>query len=299
MSTKKLNSNGFIAFLLLLIITIGLLSYQNASEYADLKDVFKLEKEELEIELNRVIKNYEGAVYNKDNASLNLSNKLHDIIKLKDTINSLKSTDYRLFRFYRKRISSLAKQNEILFKHIDSLNSVNNQLLSKNDSVSEVLALKESQYIKLNYKKNYLDQQERALKEKVAIAEIIRTSVIKVAAMKKRRSGKHTSTSRSSKTDAFKIEFNLLENNVINPGPKAIYIQIVNNNSVIFPAKEIVLKNSEKILCNDILTAKYHNKQLSVISFIDVNRDDINEGSYKINVFVDGVFTNHTIIDLK
>mgnify|MGYP000170949470 CR=1 FL=1 len=299
MSTKKLNSNGFIAFLLLLIITIGLLSYQNASEYADLKNVFKLEKEELELELNRVIKNYEGAVYNKDNAYLNLSNKLHDIIKLKDTINSLKSTDYRLFRFYRKRISSLAKQNEILFKHIDSLNSVNNQLLSKNDSVSEVLALKESQYIKLNYKKNYLDQQERALKEKVAIAEIIRTSVIKVAAMKKRRSGKHTSTSRSSKTDAFKIEFNLLENNVINPGPKAIYIQIVNNNSVIFPAKEIVLKNSEKILCNDILTAKYHNKQLSVISFIDVNRDDINEGSYKINVFVDGVFTNHTIIDLK
>ncbi|WBX71351.1 hypothetical protein [Tenacibaculum retecalamus] len=185
MSTKKLNSNGFIAFLLLLIITIGLLSYQNASEYADLKDVFKLEKEELELELNRVIKNYEGAVYNKDNAYLNLSNKLHDIIKLKDTINSLKSTDYRLFRFYRKRISSLAKQNEILFKHIDSLNSVNNQLLSKNDSVSEVLALKESQYIKLNYKKNYLDQQERALKEKVAIAEIIKTSVIKVAAMKK------------------------------------------------------------------------------------------------------------------
>ncbi|MCT4698346.1 hypothetical protein [Tenacibaculum haliotis] len=299
MSTKKLNSNGFIAFLLLLIITIGLLSYQNASEYADLKNVFKLEKEELELELNHVIKNYEGAVYNKDNAYLNLSNKLHDIIKLKDTINSLKSTDYRLFRFYRKRISSLAKQNEILFKHIDSLNSVNNQLLSKNDSVSEVLALKESQYIKLNYKKNYLDQQEKALKEKVAIAEIIKTSVIKVAAMKKRRSGKHTSTTRSSKTDAFKIEFNLLENNVTNPGPKAIYIQIVNNSSVIFPAKEVVLKNTEKILCNDILTAKYHNKQLSVISFIDVNRDDINEGSYKINVFVDGAFTNDTIIDLK
>mgnify|MGYP000200440860 FL=1 len=139
----------------------------------------------------------------------------------------------------------------------------------------------------------------KELKQKIAIAEIIEISSIKVVAMKKRRSGKHTSTSRSNKTDAFKIEFNLLENNVINPGPKAIYIQIVNNNSVIFPAKEIVLKNSEKILCNDILTAKYHNKQLSVISFIDVNRDDINEGSYKINVFVDGVFTNHTIIDLK
>ena len=218
MSTTKIKNTGFIAFLLVLIITIGLLSYQNASEYADLKDAFKIEKKELETELNSVIKDYETAVSNNNNISLNLSNKLYDIIKLKDTINSLKTTDYGSFRFYRKRISELVAQNKALFNHIDSLNLINNQLLTKNDSVTEVLITKEKQNIKLKHKNNSLDQQKKELKQKIAIAEIIEISSIKVVAMKKRRSGKHTSTSRSNKTDAFKIEFNLLENN------KSIYI---------------------------------------------------------------------------
>lgn len=299
MSTTKIKNTGFIAFLLVLIITIGLLSYQNASEYTDLKDAFKIEKKELETELNSVIKDYETAVSNNNNISLNLSNKLYDIIKLKDTINSLRTSDYRSFRFYRKRISELVTQNKALFNHIDSLNLINNQLLTKNDSVTEVLNTKEKQNIKLKHKNNSLDQQKKELKQKIAIAEIIEISSIKVVAMKKRRSGKHTSTSRSNKTDAFKIEFNLLENNIISPGPKPIYIQIINNKNVLFPAKEVTLKNKDKILCNDILAAKYHNKQLSIVSFINVNRNKINKGLYKINVFVDGFYAKSTSIELK
>lgn len=298
-TNSKIKNNGFIAFLLLLVIAIGLLSYQNASEYSELKDVFKLEKKELESELNSVIKNYEDAVYSKDDVSLDLRDKLHKIIKLRDTINNLKTTDYGLFRLYRKRISNLAKQNKILFAHIDSLNAINNQLLTKNDSVKYILTQKENLYTKLKHKNKSLGLEKKVLKEKIAIAEIIETSSIKVVAMKKKRSGKHTSTSYSNKTDAFRIAFNLLENNIISSGSKSIYIQIVNNGKVISPVEEVKLKNKEKILCNDIFTAKYINKRLSVISFINVNRKLINKGAYKINVFVDGVFVNSTVIELK
>ncbi len=296
---SKIKNNGFIAFLLLLVIAIGLLSYQNASEYSELKNVFKLEKIELESELNSVIQNYENAIYQKDDISLDLRDKLQKIIKLKDTISNLKTTDYGLFRLYRKRISGLAKQNEILFAHIDSLNTINNKLLTKNDSVKVVLMQKEGLYTKLKHKNKSLGLEKKVLKEKIAIAEIIETSSIKVVAMKKKRNGKHTSTSYSSKTDAFKIEFNLLENNIISSGNKSIYIQIVNNDKVISPAKKVKLKNKEKILCNDNFNAKYNNKQLSIVSFINVDRNLINRGFYKINVFVNGVFTNSTSIELK
>ncbi|PKH50090.1 hypothetical protein CXF68_04925 [Tenacibaculum sp. Bg11-29] len=282
---RELKNNSFIAFLLTLIIVVGILSYQNACDYHQLKGVFELEKKELESELNIVIKNYEDATYNNDNLSLKIRDKLQEIIKLRDTINDLTDTDYGLFRFYRKRISYLSKQNKALFNHIDSLKAVNNQLLTKNDSVKKVLVQKETQNIRL--------------KEKIAIAEIIEISAIKVKAMKKRRSGKHTSTSRSSKTDAFKIEFDLLENNIVSSGFKSIYIQIVNNNKVLKPAKKVKLKNKEKILCNDIMKANYNNKILSVISFINVNRDIINKGSYKINIFVEGHYISNTIIELK
>ncbi|CAM1349427.1 hypothetical protein [Tenacibaculum insulae] len=299
MVNKKLKNNGFVAFLLLLIIAIGLLSYQNASEYAELKGVFNLEKQELEAELNTVIKDYENAVYTKSDISLNLKDKLHEIIKLKDTINNLKSTDYGLFRTYRKRISRLAEQNKILFNYIDSLNTVNNQLLTKNDSVKEILVAKENQYSKLKSKNQYLNQEKRLLNDRIAVAEIIQISSVKASAMKKRRNGKYTTTSKSSKTDAFKVEFNLLENNIVSPGNKSIYIQITKNNTVVFPSKEVQLKNKEKIFCNDILNAEYKNKQIAAISFIKVNRDDVSKGPYMINVFIDGVFAKKTSLQLK
>ena len=296
----KLKNNGFVVFLMILIILIGLLSYQNASDYSELKDIFELEKKELESELNIVIEDYEDATYSKDDISLKLRNELHKIIKLRDTIHNLKASDYGLVRFYRKRISSLAEQNKILFSHIDSLNVINNLLLTKNDSVNEVLVQKENQNTKLKYKNNYLSQEKRTLKEKIAFAEIIEISSVKAEAMKTKRNGKYTSTSRSSRTDAFKVEFNLLENKIISPGSKAIFIQIVSNgNHVIAPSKEVKLKNKEKILCNDVLMAEYHNKQLSVISFVNVNRDNINKGSYGVNVFVDGLFAGNTFIKLR
>ncbi|WP_299156456.1 hypothetical protein [uncultured Tenacibaculum sp.] len=296
----KLKNNGIVAFLMVLIITIGYLSYQNASDYAELKNVFDLEKKELEMELNIVIKDYEDVSFNKNEVSLKLRDELHKIIKLRDTIQNLKAIDYGLIRFYRKRIANLAKQNKILFTQIDSLNHINNELETKNDSVKEVLLEKESQNTQLKSKNYFLGQEKKVLKEKIAVAEIIEISSIKVEAMKKKRSNRYTSTSRSSKTDAFKVEFNLLENKIITEGVKPIYIQIMDENkNIVAPSKEVKLKNREKILSSDILMAEYHNKQLSVISFVNVNRENIKRGSYFIKVFVDGVFSGNSIVKLK
>lgn len=286
----KLKNNGLAAFLLLLIIAIGYLSYQNAEDYTELKDVFELEKKELESELNILIKEYEKVSYNKDETSLKLREELQKIIKLRDTIHNLKATDYGLIRLYRKRISNLVEENKKLFARIDSLRVINTQLATKNDSVKVALVQKEDINTRLKYKNRFLNQEKRVLSKKIATAEIIKISNIDAIAMKKKSSGRHTSTSRSRKTDAFKTEFNLLENKIISPGPKPIYIQIIDeNNKVIAPVKKVKLKNNEKILYSDVLMAEYHNKQLSVISFIDVNRDSISKGIYKIHVFVDGV----------
>ncbi|MCG8761488.1 hypothetical protein G1K46_01895 [Tenacibaculum finnmarkense] len=299
MIATKFKNTGFIAFLLALLITTGVLSYKNASEYSELKIAFDSEKKDLEFELNTVLKKYEKALNKKDDVSLNLRNKLHEIIKLKDTIHNLKAENYRLLRFYRKRILILNKQNELLFSYIDSLSSKNNQLTTKNDSVTEVLIQKRHQNNRLKHKNNSLDQEKKLLKEKIAIAQVLKIATIKVVTMKKRRSGKYTHTNRASKTTAFKITFNLLENKIIKPGLKPIYIQIVYNNQVISPVKEVLLTNKQKIFCNDILTVQYNKKILPVISFINVDKNSLTKGFYHVNVFIDGIFIKKTTLKLK
>ncbi len=296
----KFKNNGLVAFLLLLIVAIGYLSYQNAEDYYELKDVFELDKKELVGELNTLIKEYEKASYNENEISLKLRDELHKIIKLRDTIHNLKVTDYNLIRLYKKRIYNLTEQNKKLFTQVDSLFKINNQLTSKNDSVKGILITKEDLNNKLKYKNHFLNQEKKVLSKKIATAEIIEISDIKAIAMKKKSSGRHTSTSRSKKTDAFKVEFNLLENKIISSGNKPIYIQITDkNNKVISPKKRVRLKNNKKILYSDVLATDYNNKQLSIISLIKVNRDSINKGIYKILIYVDGVYSGNTNVKLR
>ena len=118
--------------------------------------------------------------------------------------------------------------------------------------------------------------------------------------MKKKSSGRHSLTSRSRKTDAFKIEFNLLENKIISAGPKSIHIQILDQNKNAIAPKGITsLKDGGKIQYSDSVEVNYKNNRLSLVSLVLVNRDDINEGKYTISTFIDGIFTGNTILKLR
>ncbi len=299
MPVSKIKNNGFIAFLILLILVIGFLSYENARDYSELKAVFELEKKELESELTTIIEDYEEASYKKSEYSLKLKGELHKVIQLRDSVTNLKEVDYKFIRYYRKRTGILIEENKKLFTQINRLNSINNELITKNDSVQEALLVKEKQNAKLTNINHFLSKEKQALKKKIATAEVIEISTIKAEAMKKKKNGRFTSTSRSNKVNAFKIEFDLLENKIASPGPKEVYIQVIDTNkNVITPIKEVSLQNNKKIWCSDILIAEYNNKQLSMISFVNVD-SKISAGTYHINTFVNGILTGNKSLALK
>ncbi|MDE1205345.1 hypothetical protein CSC81_07000 [Tenacibaculum discolor] len=299
MPASKIKNNGFIAFLILLILVIGFLSYENARDYSELKAVFELEKKELENELTNIIEDYEETNYKKSEYSLKLKDEIHKVIQLRDSVKNLKEVDYKFIRYYRKRTGILIEENEKLFTQLNHLNTINNELITKNDSVQEALLVKEKQNAKLTSINRFLSKEKQDLKKKIATAEVIEISTIKAEAMKKKRNGKFTSTTRSNKVNAFKIEFDLLENKVASPGPKKVYIQVMDTNKkVITPFKEVSLQNNKKIWCSDILTAEYNNKQLSMISFVNVD-GEIGAGIYHINTFVNGIQAGNKSLALK
>lgn len=300
MISSNLKNNGFIAFLILLILIISFLSYENARDYSELKEALKVEKLDLENELNRVIDNYSDVSEKNNQYSSQVKDELQKIVQLRDSIKNLEEADYKLISYYRKRIETLATENYSLFSKVDSLKQANDNLLSINDSVNEALILKETLNTELQYKNRHLDQEQRILREKIAVAEAIEISKLKVDAMKKRKSGSFTTTSRANRTDAFRIEFYLLENKVISSGNKPIHIQLTDDNfNVISPLKKVRLSNNKTIIYSDLLNVEYNNKQMSAISFINVDREKIKPDKYHINIFVNGVFSGKTTINLR
>ncbi|WGH74791.1 hypothetical protein P8625_11955 [Tenacibaculum tangerinum] len=161
------------------------MSYQNARDYSELKAFFELEKKEMEDELTNIIKDYKEADYRKNEYSSQLKDQLGKITSLRDSVTNLKESDYKLIRHYREKIRILVERNKKLFNQINHLNTINNELISKNDSVKQMLATQEKENTKLENINRHLNKKQQALKEKIATAEIIKISPIKFEAMKK------------------------------------------------------------------------------------------------------------------
>lgn len=290
---QQKTKNVLILVLIILALFLFYYSFQKSNENENLQNIFLEEKAELQQDLDEMIKDYTDVVVGKKRLADRLEVELVKMKNLRDSIKLLKSDNFGLIRKYRSRIASLERENKKLFIQIDSLNSANDALTQENVIANEILQQKDS----VN---ETLTEKNKELEAKVAIGGIIKTSPVKAVAMKERSSGKLTSTSRSSRTDAFRINFDLLENPITTAGEKRVYIQISDENkNVVAPKGKTDLKNGQKVQYTDSLEVKYNNNRLSLVSLVLVNRDDIKKGKYVISAFVDGVYSGNTTISLR
>ncbi|CAM1361592.1 hypothetical protein [Tenacibaculum xiamenense] len=285
--------NAVLIVLLFAVLFLTLYNLKVSSEIKDLQGVFKQEKKDLKNALDEMIKDYTDVVVRKKSLSKRLRVEVEKMKNLRDSVAKLEGNNYNLIRKYRSKIASLERENRRLFIKIDSLNSANQALAQENVITNEILSQKETVNTELI-------EKNKELEAKVAVASKIEISPVKVIAMKERSSGKLTSTSRSSRTDAFKVNFDLLENAVTTAGKKRVYIQIIDEKkNVITPKGKASLNNGARIQYSDSLLVNYNNTRLSLVSFILVNRDEIFKGKYTISAFVEGEYSGNSSVSLR
>lgn len=298
--TPQKRKNAFVVLLLVITLFLTLYSFQKTSQYNDLQEIFQQERADLEKELDEMIKDYTDVVVRKKRLSKRLKVELVKMNNLRDSIKNLRIDNYDLIIKYRKKIITLERENRNLFIRVDSLNTANHVLAQENIITNEILQQKETINTSLTEKNKELEEKQRKMETKIALGSVIKTSSVKVVAMKERSSGKLTSTSRSNRTDAFKINFDLLKNLVASSGEKSVYIQIIDQNKKVIAPKGVTkLKDGGKVQYTDSIEVNYNNDRLSLVSLVLVNRDDINKGKYTVSAFVDGVYSGATTLNLK
>ncbi|WP_271407011.1 hypothetical protein [Tenacibaculum soleae] len=298
--TPQKRKNAFVVLLLVVTLFLTLYSFQKTSQYNDLQEIFQQERADLEKELDEMIKDYTDVVVRKKRLSKRLKVELVKMNNLRDSIKNLRIDNYNLIIKYRKKITTLERENRNLFIRVDSLNTANHVLAQENIITNEILQQKETINTSLTEKNKELEENQKKMETKIALGSVIKTSPVKVVAMKERSSGKLTSTSRSSRTDAFKINFDLLKNVVASSGEKSVYIQIIDQNKKVIAPKGVTkLKDGGKVQYTDSIEVNYNNDRLSLVSLVLVNRDDINKGKYTVSAFVDGVYSGATTLNLK
>ncbi len=121
----------------------------------------------------------------------------------------------------KKETSTLREIMKGYIRTIDSLNTLNNQLIAEK---KEVLGQLDDQK---NQTKLVIDEKDK-LKTRIDRAAVLSTMNVKAVGLKSSRGGtKYSEVSKASKVDKIRVTFDVADNDLTIPGPKDVFIRII------------------------------------------------------------------------
>lgn len=252
------------------------------------------EKEEIQNNLDKMIAQYDEAIAENSSLSEELEDEREKIVMFRDSVSNLKKSNKSIIRRYRKKIADLEASNKDLFTQNEELKTQNAGLNSDLNDAKSTIGVK-------NQKIDSINKYNSELNDKIGAGAVLKINTVKVAPMRKRNNGQLRPTSRQRNTDALRVSFVIAENVLAKDGSKKVFLQIIDakGNLIIDKGVEKLNDDATEIHYSDIFDVDFVNDKLEVISVIDVHRKEMNEGTYTINVYLDGRFAGITTFDLN
>jgi len=295
MEENSKSSNSKILIIALTVLLFGLIGYTfyNNNDHKEAVKFLTAEKEQIIGNLTAMEEKYDVAIAQNTSLSDSLTMEKEKIALLKDSVQNLKQINSNVLRRYRGQLATLEKTNNRLLDEVDSLKLANNMLTEEKDSINSQLE------IQTNFN-DTLVAQNMELARKVEIGGAINVENVEVIAMKMRSNGKYTETNKAQKTDAIKVAFRLMENEIANPGDKEAYIVLKNPGGQVINAKgTFILEEGTEAKYTDQTMVNYENADLDVVMLVERKGDKYVAGSYPIEVYVEGKLVGSASLELN
>ncbi len=290
---KKLRMYRAVIIILLVIVVV--LSWLLISTKSEVRTII-VEKEaaidELQVELDQLMKEHESIKVEYATLSSQLSEKDSVIMakakEIEDLINS--QADYRKIK---KQLDYLRSITQGYVGQIDSLYRVNQMLVEENIEIKQ--NLQEEQ------KKTFdLSQNKEELEGKITSAAVLRAYNVTVKPLSMKGTGKETDTDKARRTDAIRVCFTIGENSLIPSGTKDIYLRIARpDNLILTQGSYSFIFRGERIQFSEKISVQYNQKSQNAC--ITYKRGDIElmTGDYHINLFADDQMIGEGTFTLK
>ena len=279
------------AVLIVAIIALVIALWHQTDTVNFLSEQYALEKEELADEYSQLAIQYEGYKLEVNNDSL--EQKLEDQrIKIQRLVEELKQTkaeDARKIASLKKELATVRGVLRYYVAQVDSLNTINEQLVAENKEVRQ-------QMTRVSNANANLQQQNRQLAEKVDIAAHLNASGLKAQALNKR--GKQTSSLKA--TTQFAVTFTLGANVTAETGEKTLYVRILK------PDEELLSNAKSGTFAYDGTQVgfsmrkqiEYTGEEQSVAIYWN-RSETLDPGRYTFEVYADGKLIGQTAVEME
>ncbi|MBR5081085.1 MAG: hypothetical protein IKX35_01425 [Bacteroidales bacterium] len=299
---RKKTNQPYWLYALLGLLVIGLIvSLVNRSSLKSEKEALEAEKEmqrlDFQAEVDSLMRVHNELKESYGELSLELAEK--DSIIQADAVEIKKLLDSQWdYNRIKKKLANLQTISQRYVRQMDSLYTVNRELVAENERIREEFQAERRQNTNLT-------RQKEELTNKVNQAATMKISNYRAKAVRFKGSGKESDTDRASRAERIRIDFNVAANELIEPGTKLFYVRIAD------PKRAIISKgtgdeysfksNGETLQFTEKVRVNYDGTETAVRAYyVKPDAYELMPGTYFVDVYEQGgKLIGQTTVDLK
>ena len=291
---------ALLAALALALVFVIILASKNSSIKGNLQQLEaekEMQRQDFQAEVDSLMKVHNELKESYGELSQELAEK--DSIIQADAVEIKKLLDSQWdYNRIKKKLASLQTISQKYVRQMDSLYTVNRELVAENERIREEFQAERRQNTSLT-------KQKEELTNKVNQAATMKISNYTAQAVRFKGGGKETPTDRAERAERIRLDFTVAANDLIQPGTKLFYVRIAD------PRRAIISKgtgdeyafqsNGETLQFTEKVRVNYDGKETAVRAYY--TKPDAYEmmpGTYFIDVYEQGgKLIGPTAIDLK
>ncbi|MBP1674765.1 MAG: hypothetical protein H6Q24_903 [Bacteroidetes bacterium] len=268
------------AALIFLVVTY----FDQKNKMVEMETVLTQEKDSLANELRLMVHGYDTLKTDNDTLMANLQREKKRIVQLL----SVNATNVQLIKKYRAEIGTMREIMKGYIVQIDSLNTLNQQLVAENIGIKQQITEVQSTNVELT-------KAKEELSSKVTVASIIQAKDINAVTLNKKRK----ETTRLNLIDKLRICFTLRENPIAAAGEKEVFMRVIRPDSLIITTspENLFDFNGNKLVYSASRLVDYMNQDIEMCIFLD-NTGDFIVGTYSVELYLENNIIGRTTFAL-
>ncbi|MDR3287271.1 MAG: hypothetical protein LBT27_07505 [Prevotellaceae bacterium] len=264
------------------VVVLGALLYLKSKENVDNEktiEVSTYEKENLISQLDALKQEYATLQTNNDSINIELLREQEKIELLLKKVKNTEAGNKQKIKDYEKELGTLRAIMQNYIVQIDSLNTVNQKLVSENIELRE-------QAQTITRKHDDVVQRADELSTKVQEGSVIKARGMTVQGMTK----KDKDTERASRTSHIRTCVTLIENSIAQRGMKTIYIRVKGPDGIVLTTNEnnFFETNGEQIIFSAAREIDYQGAEIELCVYYNFGDVKVAKGIYEITAYLDG-----------
>jgi hypothetical protein len=266
------------------LIFLVVMYFDQKNKMVEMETVLTQEKDSLANELRLMVHGYDTLKTDNDTLMANLQREKKRIVQLL----SINASNVQLIKKYRAEIGTMREIMKGYIVQIDSLNTLNQQLVAENIGIKQQITEVQNTNVELT-------KAKEELTSKVEVASVIQAKDINAVTLNKKRK----ETTRIANIDKLRICFTLRENPIAAPGEKEVFMRVIRPDSLVITTSPDNLfdYNGNKLVYSASRLVDYMNQDIEMCIFLD-NTGDYIVGTYSVELYLESNIIGRTTFAL-